>query len=63
MVLYVSVHRGQSILFARLVCGLVILILIFLHDVEIVDKFIKLTLAERRPQIYHEGDRDHIEDI
>ena len=48
LVLNVSIQCGQNFLFAWLIFGLIILILVLLHSVEIVDKFIKLTLAERR---------------
>ena len=61
--LYVSIHKGQNFLLARLVLSLIILILVLLHSVEIVDKFIKLTLAEGRAKVNNEGDWDHVKDI
>ena len=63
MMLYVAVHRCQSFCFAWLISSLVVLIFVLFDDVEVVDELIKLILTERRPQVYHEGDRDDIEDI
>lgn len=63
MVLYVSIHQGQNFLLAWLIVSLIILILVLLNWVEIVDKFIKLTLAEWRSKINNERDWDHVKDI